>query len=139
MNASLTTTPATVAPARFLRLALRVDGVATGLSGLLLLATGLGLADDLTGVPLGIQTGLGAFLVAYAVGVFALGSRRSPSRGLTWAVIALNAVYAVDCVIAVVAGLWPLTAVGVGMMIVQAVVVAAFAEAQFVGLRRLAR
>lgn len=120
-----------------LRNALRVDGIATGLSGLLFLATGTGLAEDLAGIPLGFQTGLGVFLVVYAVGVFVLGSRPVPARGMTWAVIALNAVYALDCVIAVVADLWPLTGVGVAMMLAQAVVVLGFAAVQYVGLRRI--
>ena len=60
-----------------------------------------------------------------------------PRTGV-WAVIVSNVAWAVDCVALLLTGWIDPTLLGVAFILVQAVVVAAFAELQVVGLRRLA-
>ncbi|MEV0646595.1 hypothetical protein AB0I28_15155 [Phytomonospora sp. NPDC050363] len=136
---TLTRTPDTSALAdgtRFLRTVIRLDAVVTGLAGLMLLATGLGAVENLSGIPLAFQTGGGAFLIAFAAGGLVLASRPRIPRGLVWAMVVVNAVWVVDCAVVLVADLMPLTAFGLVMMIGQAVVVAVFAELEYIGLRK---
>lgn len=121
---------------RFLRWALRLDAVATLGSGALLAAGGTLLAEP-TGVPAAAGHGIGAFLVVYAVAVAALSFRPVINRAAAWAVVVLNSVWVIDSAITLVAGFWDLTAIGVGLVVVMAVVVAVFAELQYVGLRRI--
>lgn len=128
--------PATVADDRFLRLALRLDAVATLGSGALL-ALGGGLLADLTGIPAAVSRGVGAFLVVYAVAVGVLSFRPTINRAAAWTVVAVNTVWVIDSVVALVAGFWQPTAMGVGLIVFMAAAVAVFAELQYLGLRRM--
>ena len=127
---------ATEAGYGFLRTVIRVDAIASGLSGVVFLVTGLGLLDDFTGLPIWFQTVGGAFLVVFGLGGVLLASRPRPPRGLVWAMVVVNAVWVVDSAALLIAQVWPLTAAGVVLMIVQAVAVGVFAELEYVGLRR---
>lgn len=120
----------------FLRLALRLDAVATLGSGALMAAGG-GLLAEPTGIPAGAAHGIGAFLVVYALAVGVLSFRPVINRAAAWTVVGLNTLWVIDSVATLVAGFWDLTAMGTGFIIVMAVVVAAFAELQYVGIRRL--
>ncbi|GIG69916.1 hypothetical protein [Phytomonospora endophytica] len=120
----------------FLRTVIRVDAIASGLSGLMLLVVGMGIVDDFTGLPSWFQTVGGAFLVVFGLGGVLLASRPRPPRGLVWAMVVVNAVWVVDTAVLLIAQVWPLTAAGVALMIVQAVAVGVFAELEYVGLRR---
>ncbi|WP_062437290.1 hypothetical protein [Herbidospora daliensis] len=117
----------------FLRLALLGDAVVTGGNGLayLLFAAPLG---SLLGPEAGLLRGIGAFLVVYALAVGLLSTRRPISRPATLAVITLNLLWSLGSVAAVVA--WSFTTVGALWAVAQAVVVAAFAALQVIGLRR---
>ncbi len=94
----------------FLRLAMKLDALATGAVGvLMLLAAGTVVGDGrpfvrLLGMPISLLASVGLFLVVYAVFVWVIGSRIRVSRPLAWAVIAINAVYAAGCVVVVAAG-----------------------------------
>jgi hypothetical protein len=118
-----------------LRLALKLDALATGALALLGLVAGSLLAD-LLGIPGSLLVALGIFLVAYAAGVWYVGTRPHNSQGATWTIIALNLLWAADSVIAVAAGWLPLTTLGMVFVLAQAVAVLAFAELQFLGIRR---
>jgi hypothetical protein len=118
-----------------LRLALKLDAVATGALGLLALAAGPLLAD-LLGIPNGLLLPLGLFLIVYAAAVWFVGTRPIVKRPAVWTAVALNLVWAVDSVIAVAAGWLPLTMLGTAFVLAQAVAVLVFAELQLLGLRR---
>lgn len=127
---------------RFLRLVFRLDAVATGAVGVLvLLAAGIVVGDGrpfvaLLGTPLSLLVPVGLFLMVYAGFVWIIGSRRLVSGSACWAAVAINAACVVGCVVVVAAGWFPLTALGVVFVLVQAVAVALFAGLQFIGLRR---
>jgi hypothetical protein len=118
-----------------LRLALRLDAVASGALGVLLLAAGP-LLDELLGTPLGVAWPVGLFLVAFAAALWVAASR-SPVSGLAaWAVVVINLLWVVGSVATVAAGWLPLTALGVAFVLVQAAAVALFAGLELLGLRR---
>ena len=122
---------------KLLRLALRVDAAACAGMGLVLAAGAAGL-DSALGIPTGWLVGLGVVLVAFGAGLGWLSTTATIPAALGWAVVAGNVGWVLASVAAVAVGWWPLTAVGVAIVIAQAVAVAVLAEAEFVGLRRLA-
>lgn len=122
--------------ARFLRLALASDAVVTGVNGLVYLAAA-GPASDLLGPDAGLLRAIGVFLLAYGAAVGLLAGRQTISPAATKAVIALNAVWTLASVAAVVTGVTEFTTLGAVWAIAQAIVVGAFAELQIMGLRRL--
>jgi len=118
----------------FLRLALRLDALASGALGVLALVAAPALAD-LLGPDTGAVRGIGAFLVAYAAGLALLAGLRSIPRPAAWAVVVGNAAWAVGTgVLAFTAH--DLTTAGTVVVLAQALAVTAFADLQWVGLRR---
>ena len=122
----------------FLRLVLKLDAVATGAVGLLSVAAGQ-LIDDPLGIPLALLVPVGLFLVAYAVAIWIVATRRRVSRPAVWAAVAINLMYVVDCVVVVAVGWFPLTSLGVAFVLLQAAAVTLFAAAQFYVLRKAAQ
>ncbi|MEU4546127.1 hypothetical protein [Nonomuraea dietziae] len=120
---------------KFLRLALVADAVVTGGNGLIYLLAA-GPVGDLLGPDTGLLRGIGAFLLVYGAAVGFLSTRADISRGATKAVIALNIIWTLGSVAAVATGLLEFTMVGAVWAIAQALVVAAFAELQIMGLRK---
>jgi hypothetical protein len=122
---------------RLLRFALIADAAATAATGLLMV-----VANDILSVWLGIPTTLlwytGLVLLPYAAIVGYLGSRTYVARTAVWIVIAANLAWALDSVLLVVSGWIDMTMLGNGFVIFQAVVVAALAELQYLGLRQSA-
>ncbi|PSL58336.1 hypothetical protein B0I31_101554 [Saccharothrix carnea] len=115
-----------------LRFALKLDGVASGGLGLITL-----LFNDLqTGLPRGLVIGLGVFLAFYGVGVFLLGLR--PIRPLVAVVIIGNSVWVLDSFLTAFAGWFPVTGLGVFLIVAQAIAVMGFITLQVLGLRRSA-
>ncbi|MFD7653164.1 hypothetical protein ACFV4N_04190 [Actinosynnema sp. NPDC059797] len=114
-----------------LRFALKLDGVASGGLGLLAL-----LIDLPLGLPRGLTLGLGAFLVAYGIGVFLLGVR--PIRPLVAVVVIGNSLWVVDSFLTAFAGWFPVTGLGVFVIVAQALAVLGFVTLQVLGLRRSA-
>ncbi|MBW4716563.1 hypothetical protein [Saccharothrix obliqua] len=112
-----------------LRFALKLDGVASGGLGVLAL-----LVDLPLGLPRGLVVGLGAFLVAYGVGVFLLGVK--PVRPLVGVVVVGNLVWVSDSFLTAFAGWFPVTGLGVLLIVAQAVAVLGFVVLQVLGLRR---
>ncbi|WHT15849.1 hypothetical protein N8J89_22215 [Crossiella sp. CA-258035] len=119
-----------------LRLALRLDAVASGGMGLLLLL-GSSFLTELLGLPAGLLLGAGAVLVVFAAGVATVGMRQRLSRVGAWEIVVINALWVIASL--AVAATVSMTGLGLAFVLVQAAAVAVFAELQVVGLRRAAR
>lgn len=120
---------------RLLRLALRLDAVASGALGVLAVA-GAPALDELLGAPAAVLRWTGAFLVGYALALALLAARRHVPRPAAWAVVGGNAAWVLGSIGAAVVGRDPLTALGTGVVLAQAAAVAVFADLQWLGLRR---
>lgn len=120
---------------KFLRITLAADAIVTGGNGLVYLAFA-GPVGTLLGPGTGLLRGIGAFLLVYGVAVGFLASRRPISPAATKAVIALNIIWPLGSVAAVVTGTAGFTTIGAIWAIAQALVVAVFAELQITGLRK---
>ena len=122
----------------FLRTVLFADAAASGATGLLL-AAGAGPLSGLLGLPVALMQVAGVVLLPYAALVALLGRRASLPRGVLLAVIAVNAVWAIDSIALLFTPWVAPTALGYAFVIGQAVVVGAFAELQVMALRRAPR
>ncbi len=118
----------------FLRNALLIDAVASGGTGLLMIA-GAGLLEGLLGLPAALLRGAGLVLVPYVAFVVWTGTREPISGAAVWAIIVANAAWAVASVFLLIGSLTP-TLLGTIFVIGQALVVALLGELQYVGLRR---
>ncbi|OMB95375.1 hypothetical protein A5733_12880 [Mycobacterium sp. NS-7484] len=116
-----------------LRLAMRLDAVLVGISGIALLAAA-GWFADLTGLPTSVEYGVGIFSVVYGIAVFALaGIERVRPAGIgtvianaACTVIALAAVFTMT-----------LTTAGVVVVIATGLYTLVMAELQYVGVKRI--
>jgi hypothetical protein len=124
-------------PNTFLRYALLADAIASGATGLLLIA-GAGVLESLLNIPLALSHEAGLVLIPYVAFVATVGTRETMMRGAVWAIIAANAVWALASVALLVSGWIAPNMLGVVFIALQAAVVAVFGELQFVGLRRSA-
>jgi hypothetical protein len=115
--------------------ALRLDAAVTGANGVAYLVAA-GPLEDLLGLDAALLRGAGAVLVAFAVAVLVAGTRRTPPAAAVKAIVAVNAVWALDSVVAAVAGWGSPETAGTVWIVLQAVVVAGFAALQALGLRR---
>jgi hypothetical protein len=122
--------------AGLLRLALRLDALASGALGLLSLAAAPAL-DPRLGVPIGLLWPVGGALLVWAAALGLAASRPAIGRSIAWSVVTLNVLWVAASAAAVVAGWLPLTALGTAVVVAQAVAVAALADMQLVGLRRV--
>jgi hypothetical protein len=120
---------------RLLRRSLQLDAAASGALGVLLAAGGA-LRDDLLGIPAAVLVPVGGFLLAYAAGLWLLGSRPRLSRPAVRVVVAGNLLWVAASIVAAIAGWWSPTATGTAFLLVQAAAVVVFAELQLSGLRR---
>ncbi len=119
----------------FLRRVLIADGVISGVTGLGMVL-GAALLDGLLGIPEGLLRWAGLSLVPFAAAVSYLATReRLPSGGVKL-VIGLNALWVLASLFVLVSGAIRPNVLGMGFVILQAIVVAVFAELQFMGLRR---
>jgi hypothetical protein len=119
----------------FLRRSLQLDGVASGLCGVLLLAAAgpvsarMGLAGP------GIARIVGALLVLYAAALLWSGARATVSRGEALAAVVLNAAWVAGSAELILTG--PLTPLGNVAVAAVAAAVLLFAVLEAVGLARL--
>lgn len=117
-----------------LRLAMRADAVLTGVMGVVALPLA-GWVADVSGTTVGFERAMAAFFIAYGVVVFALSTMRSVlTPGLV--VIIGNVAFTIGAVALVLAGVFPLTTLGVVLTLGSGVYTLAFAELQYVGWRR---
>jgi hypothetical protein len=116
-----------------LRNVLIVDAAFSSASGLTLAAASAPLSA-LFGLPHAVVLGAGVFLLPYAIVVGSLGLCAMLPRGLVWAVVAGNALWAIESLV-LLAQTSP-TQLGLVAVVSQATVVAALAAAQAIGLGR---
>ena len=119
----------------FLRRALMLDAVASGATGLLMIA-GANLVDGPLGLPAALLRGAGLVLVPYVAFVVWAGTREAISLPAVWAIIAANVLWAAASALLLVSGWVSPSALGYAFVIGQAVVVALLGELQYLGLRR---
>ncbi len=120
---------------RFLRRSLQLDGVASGLCGVLLLA-GAGPVSALVGLAEpGIARVVGALLVVYAAALLWNGARAMISRAAAVAAVVLNAGWVAGSAVLVLGG--PLTTIGNLALAAVAAAVLLFTVLEVVGLARM--
>lgn len=129
---------ATLPVSSFLRAVLFADAAASGATGLLLLV-GAGPLSGLLGLPVALMQAAGLILLPYAALAALLGRRASLPRGVLLAVVAVNAIWAVDSIALLFTPWVAPTLLGHAFVIGQAGVVAVFAELQVMALRRAPR
>lgn len=132
------TTSSTIRPSRLLSLALGADAVASGSLGALATAGGTWLAGPL-GLPTSLLHGAGAFCIGYAALVAWMARRDALPAWLVWLVVVGNAIWAADSLLLLASGWIAPTGLGIAFVTAQAIAVAGFAAAQYVGLARSAR
>ncbi|MBX8690229.1 hypothetical protein GO011_22575 [Mycobacterium sp. 20091114027_K0903767] len=116
-----------------LRLAMRLDAVLVGISGIALLAAA-GWFADRTGLPKSVEYGVGLFSVVYGIAVFALaGIERVRPAGI--GTVIANAACTVIALVAVFT--MTLTTAGVVAVIGTGIYTLAMAELQYVGVKRI--
>jgi hypothetical protein len=126
---------ASFSPSIFLRYALIGDALASGATGLLL-AGGAGFLTEILGLPESLMRYTGLFLLPYAAVVAYLGTRQKLSKGAVLVIIAANALWVAESFLLLFSGWVSPTGLGTAFVIAQALAVAGFAEAQFIGLRK---
>jgi hypothetical protein len=124
-------------PSLFLRRALQADAIFSGVAALMFVF-GASLFASLTNLPEVFLRNTGFVLVIYAALVGYLGTRPTMAKAAVWAVIAVNAIWAVDSIALLASGLLSPNLFGQALIVMQAVAVGVFAELQFIGLRRSA-
>lgn len=122
-----------IVPSLFLRRALLADAFASAGTGVLM-AFGAGMLAGLLGLPEMLLREAGIFLLPYAAFVGWLGTRARLPEAIVWLVIVGNALWTLASIALFV---WTApTALGYAFVVGQAVVVAVFAELQYMGLKR---
>ena len=121
----------------FLRYALLADAIASGTTGLLMIA-GADLLTGLLGLPAALMREAGLLLVPYVAFVAYVGTREAISRPAVQGVIALNVLWVAASIGLLMSGWVAPTTLGYAFVIAQAIVVGVFAELQIIGLRRAA-
>jgi hypothetical protein len=122
-------------PSALLRRALLSDAALSAVAGasLLLAAGPLG---DLLNLPAALLRFAGAIFVPFAALAGWLGTRTRVHRPLVFAVIVLNALWALDSVLMLLTGWVETSPLGEIFVIGHALIIAAIAEVEFLGLRR---
>ncbi|MEU0497749.1 hypothetical protein [Mycobacterium sp. NPDC006124] len=132
---TITATTHTGAKDSFLRFAMRLDAVVSGLVGVVGVALAPRIAE-MSGTTAALEYSVGVFFVAYGVAVFAL-SRMAHVRTPGIVVTVGNALFTVGAVAIVLAGIWPLTTTGVVLTLGSGVFTLVMADLQYLGVRRL--
>jgi hypothetical protein len=119
----------------FLRRVLLVDAVVSGATGLLMFL-GAGFLADLLQLPEEFLRPAGLFLLPYSALVAYIATRVSPPLWSVWLVIIANVLWAVDSIVLLLTGWVSPNALGYAFIMAQALIVAGFAGAQYIGLRQ---
>jgi hypothetical protein len=122
-------------PSLFLRRALIADAVFSGIAALGF-AFGAGNFAALLHLPEMLLRETGLFLIGYAAFVGWLGSRPTMIKTLVAIVIAGNAAWTLASIALLFSGSVSPNALGMTMVVAQAIATGVFAELQFVGLRK---
>ncbi len=122
-------------PSPLLRFALRLDGVVSFAAGLATCA-GYASLDGVFGAPAGVILAIGVFMLAYGAAITWLSTRARIDLRLVWIVAVGNLVWAIDSVLLAGSGWIAATALGVALILGQAVAVVGFSALQYLGLRQ---
>jgi hypothetical protein len=119
-----------------LRTALRANGgFSAGSGSTMILASGT--LGELLGVePSGILVFIGANLLVFAAALLYVAGRQPVPRPLAWTAVVLDVLWVGGSILLLLTDLAPLTAAGRWTVALLAFVVAGFAGAQWIGLRR---
>ena len=124
-----------IRPSLFLRRALLADAIFSGVSAALLTA-GAGMLAPLFDLPEALLRETGLFLIVYAAFVGWLGTRPSVPNVLVLIVIAGNAAWTLGSIALLLSGAVTPNLLGEIVVAAQAMATGAFAELQFIGLRK---
>jgi hypothetical protein len=122
-------------PSLFLRRTIVADAIVSGAMALLLTFDAEMLAP-LLNLPEALLRETGLFLIAYAALVGWLGTRSSMPKVLVAIVIAGNAAWTLGSIALLFSGTVTPNLLGEAFVAVQAIAVGAFAELQYIGLRK---
>jgi hypothetical protein len=122
-------------PSLFLRRAIVADAIFSGASALLL-TLGAGELAPWLSLPEALLRETGLFLIAYAALVGWLGMRQTMPKPLVVIVIAGNAVWTLASIALLFSGWVNPNLLGEILVAMQAIAVGAFAELQYIGLRK---
>ena len=114
---------------------LMADAVISGTTGLAMIAAA-GLLEPLLNIPAPLLRTAGAVLLPFAAMVWYFSRPSQLTRARAWTVIVLNGGWVAASVLVLLGGMLEPSALGIAFVVFQAVVVAALAELQVVGLRR---
>jgi hypothetical protein len=118
---------------RLLRAVLKLDALVTGANGAAYLIAA-GPLGDLLGLSPALLRGAGAFLLAFAAAVYVTGTRPRIPRPAVYAIVGANVLWALGSIVAAMTDLGTPETVGTVWIVLQAIVVAGFAELQLAGL-----
>ena len=122
-------------PSLFLRRAILADAIFSGASAVLL-SLGAGPLAPLLNLPEPLLRETGLFLIAYAALVGWLGTRQAIPKALVVIVIAGNAAWTTASIALLFSGWVNPNLLGESLLAMQAMAVGAFAELQYIGLRK---
>ena len=122
-------------PSLFLRRAIVADAIFSGASAILL-TLGAGELAPWLSLPEALLRETGLFLIAYAALVGWLGMRQAMPKPLVVIVIAGNAAWTLASIALLVSGWVNPNLLGEILVAMQAIAVGAFAELQYIGLRK---
>jgi len=120
--------------ARFLRRSLQLDGVASGLCGVILLVDAQAISALIGLAAPSVARVVGALLVVYAAALLWNGARADVSRGEAVAAVVLNAGWVLGSAVVILAG--PLTVIGNVTVAALAAAVLLFMVLEVIGLTR---
>lgn len=122
-------------PSVFLRRAIQADAIFSGVSALLL-TFGAGVLAAWLNLPEAFLRETGLFLIAYSMLVGWLGTRESMPKALVVIVIAGNAAWTLASIALLLSSAVTPNLLGEAFVVMQAIVVGALAELQYLGLRK---
>jgi hypothetical protein len=124
-----------IQPSPFLRRAILADAIFSGVSAVAL-TFGASLLAPWLSLPEALLRETGLFLIAYAALVGWLGTRQAMPKALVLIVVAGNAAWTLASIALLFSGWINPNLLGEIMVAMQAIAVGAFAELQYIGLRR---
>jgi hypothetical protein len=124
-----------ISPSMFLRRAIQADAIFSGASAVLL-TLGAGALAPWLNLPEALLRETGLFLIAYTALVGWLGTRQMMPRALVVIVIAGNAAWTIASIALLFSAVVTPNLLGEAFVALQAIVVGALAELQYIGLRR---
>ena len=124
-----------IQPSVLLRRALVADALVSAAVGAVM-ALGAAALQSLLGISSTVLVLAGLALFPYAAYLLLLATRPAVPRAAVWVPIVLNVMWAAECLAFAFATSPPPTLLGEAFIAVQVITVLAFAELEFIGLRR---